>query len=628
VRSPQDQPKKKRKSASALIFLILIAAAAAVLLLALSGTGVVRTLENRTIDYRFAARGARVPVHPAIKIIALDDETFEKMSEPFTIMAARITDVAEKIVRAGARVTGIDGIQEISLESFVPGQTRRMQLLAASGRVVLISYLRPDGTRKYPIAPITAVAGLENVPPSNLAPDEDEVIRRHPIHLEDAKGAHLPTFPIVVAARFMGGELESGSDGRYRIASQVIRDEGGYVAVNYAGPPGTFPVWSFYEVLGRARRNEDAWFKKNFENAVVLISRTDAAGKDWFETPFNVRPGGQMSGVEICANVINTILQGRFLSFMRADHGFPILFLMCCITALSCYYLRPLPGTLLALGSALGYTWLDFFLFTAKGYVMSLALPVAAVPLSYGATFVYRYLTVDRRMRKIRETFGKLVSRPVEEDLWKENIEPRPGSGSEKRVTVLFSDINDFTPTCLGRSPTEVITMLNDYYTEMVDIAFRNKGMLLHFVGDEIITAHGASIDEPHQALLSVRTAVEMIRRLRALEKEKSDPGFYGAKIGINTGLMVVGFLGSMKRMEFTAIGESVNIAARIEALNKRLGSEILISEATYKELLKVEGENLDRVLPGVEFLPLEPQEIKGYEKKIMVYEVKVKEAC
>jgi len=628
----QAQRIRRADVISPVFSLCLIALAAGFLLVFISYTPLAGNLELRTLDYRFAGRDAGIPASDRIVIIALDDASFAAIDEPFLFWYPFLAEVVNRLVEAGAGVVGIDMIQQVSIEEYRPGSNRSMQMATLSGRVVLIAYLPPEGRIRYPIRPLMASAGVDNIALGNLTPDQDGVIRRQAIHMGPSTSLQVPCFPFLVTARYLNREMVQGDDGRYRLSSggdggsaeRYVQENNGLLAINFAGPPNTFRQIPFHQVLERAQAGDRDYFERNFRDRIVLIGRTDLEGKDLLRTPFSVL-GYPMSGIELHANTINTLLKQAYLVSGQKIAIFST-FLLCFITAFLCYYLRPLRGTLISCFALTLYWYATFQLFRHYGYLLDLVAPTLSVPLVFAAAFLFRYLTIDRRMGEIRDVFGKLVSANVAEELWKDRLEPRPGRGEEKTVTVLFSDINDFTPKCARHSAAEIMEMLNDYFNDMVEVVFKNNGTVGKYVGDEIMVMFGAPHQEPRQALLAVKTAVEMVRRLGQLKAEKGEPGFYETKIGIHTGKMVVGFLGSPQRMEYTTIGESVNLAARVEALNKRLGTTILISEATWLEIMEENQQSRIDDLPGVEFVNRGLQELKGFERPVTVYEVVIRE--
>ena len=565
------------------ITLIFIAVLSGIFMIYISGGLFVHNLELKTLDWRFVVRGEKVPVSDKIKIIAIDEKSFEEIDELFSLWPSLITDVAEKIVKNDAKVVGIDFLLSKSIDKYIPGETKKLQKVLLSEKVVLISVLKPDGEVKYPYDRIRAIAEPDNIGLGNAAPDIDEIVRRQPIYLDDPAGIHHPCFPFVLLSKYLEGEIHQEKDGRFRIADTVIKDEKGYITINYAGPPGRFNTISFFEVLEKARNNDNQYFKNNFKDKIVIIGRTDFTGKDVFKVPFSTLSGKGMSGIEIHANTINTVLQKDYITYIKKLYTIIIIFIFCLFITFICYYTRPFLSISISLGVIVVYAAAAFQLFTHQGIILDIVTSSASVPVVFGITYVYRYLTIDRKMKQVRNIFSKMVSPQVEEELWKENISTNLGEGEKREVTVLFSDINDFSNTCdKHEDPTEVMEMLNSYFVGMVDIVFDNRGTVKQFVGDEIMAIYGAPADEPEQAFLALKTAVEMIDKLKEMkEKSKGKKGFYETKIGIHTGEMKLGFIGSSKRMEYTTIGKNVNQAARLEALNKTFdpGSPLLSDE-------------------------------------------------
>lgn len=564
------------------IILTAIAIITGIFLILISDIPFIQNMELKTLDYRFIVRGRHVPISPDIKIIALDEKSFEQIDEPFFLWPSLIAEVIKKLTENDAKVVGMDLLQRKSIDQYIPGETKKMQEVLLTEKVILISILEPHGNIIYPFEKIRAIVEPGNIGLSNVAPDVDEIIRRQPIYLDDLKGVHLPCFPFVLLSKYSEGELHQGKDGLFGIGKTVIKDKNGYVDINYAGPPGTFETISFCDVLQKAKSRDDEYFRNTFKDKIVLIGRTDPGGKDLFNVPFSISNRKMMSGIEIHANTINTVIQGAYLTHNNKFHSAIILLLFCLTTSLLCYRTRPLTGISVSIVIIFTYIVLAFLLFIHHNFVLDIVIPSLSVPAVFLFTYIYRYLTVERKMKEIRNIFGKMVSPQVEEELWKENISIQPGEGEEKLITVIFTDINSFSDICDYSEAEEVMAMLNEYYDEMIDIVFENRGTIEQFVGDEIMAIYGAPAEEPRQAFLAVKTAVEMIDRLQKMKKKsEGKKGFYETKIGIHTGMMKLGFIGSSKRMEYTTIGKNVNQAARLEALNKNFdpGPMLLASD-------------------------------------------------
>jgi class 3 adenylate cyclase len=210
----------------------------------------------------------------------------------------------------------------------------------------------------------------------------------------------------------------------------------------------------------------------------------------------------------------------------------------------------------------------------------------------------------------IRSVFGRYATEEVVEDALRRGLKL---GGEEREVTILFSDIRNFTGLAERLQPNEVVDLLNDYFSEMVGVISRNAGILNKFVGDGIVAIFGAPQSHGNDAERAVKTALEMMERLEEFNRRLVKKGRPELNIGlgINTGRVVVGNIGSTERMEYTAIGDAVNLASRLEELNKELETSILISHSTYRQVKEV-----------VQAKRLKQVKVKGKEKRVWVYEV------
>jgi adenylate cyclase len=212
--------------------------------------------------------------------------------------------------------------------------------------------------------------------------------------------------------------------------------------------------------------------------------------------------------------------------------------------------------------------------------------PFLTIGLAYSSTTVFRLLTEEREKRKIRNTFSLYLSPVVVDQLVK-----HPGAlklGGERRIlTVLFSDIRGFTTLSEGMPVEDLVTLLNRYMDAMTEIILDHEGLLDKYIGDAILAVYGAPIPQNDHAMRACLTALDMMERLRQLhqEWEKEQLPCFDIGIGINTGPVAIGNMGSEKRFTYTVIGDGVNLTARLEGLNKKYGTHILISESTYLEV-------------------------------------------
>ncbi|PKK90645.1 MAG: hypothetical protein CVV64_08940 [Candidatus Wallbacteria bacterium HGW-Wallbacteria-1] len=212
--------------------------------------------------------------------------------------------------------------------------------------------------------------------------------------------------------------------------------------------------------------------------------------------------------------------------------------------------------------------------------------------------------------KTIRNTFEKFLSPKLVEEML-ENPDSLKLGGERRRLTVFFSDIRGFTTYSEKHEPEQVVSTLNEYLTAMTDIVLDFDGTLDKFVGDEIMAIWGAPVPQEEHATLAVLASIEMLRKLQELQNGWRARGIEGIDIGmgINTGDMVVGNMGSLRRMDYTVIGDNVNIGARLEALTRQYDCHFIISESTYSHVSHM-----------IDALPLQPVTVKGKTKPIMIY--------
>jgi len=227
---------------------------------------------------------------------------------------------------------------------------------------------------------------------------------------------------------------------------------------------------------------------------------------------------------------------------------------------------------------------------------------------------VERYLSVDRWRAELHRLFKRYLSPPVADELVNNPRSRELGASRRRRVTVLFSDINNFTPACETRTPEEVIAMLNRYFEQMLAIVDRHEGTLKQFTGDEMMVLFGAPQDQPDHAARAVQAALDMLECLGDLARtQPAGTGFYDVKIGIHTGDVVVGNVGSQARTEWTCLGDDVNLASRIEGETKKVGARLLVSRVTRDEAAPL--------LPDVEWDSRGERTFKGKTRTMEVFE-------
>jgi adenylate cyclase len=322
-----------------------------------------------------------------------------------------------------------------------------------------------------------------------------------------------------------------------------------------------------------------------------------------------------MDGVEIHASAIGTLLHGTALRDASRWWGPVTIFALALLAAaLLNTPAHPLMKLLLLLLACLLYFGFASVIFARAGVILLVAAPLATVA-GGGVLGITMQVMAERRERiHARQTLEKYVSKPVADEILRHSASYENSLGGERRaITILFADIRGFTTLSERADPGEVVTQLNEYFTAMTEIIMEHHGTLSKFIGDEIMAIFGAPLTAGpvEDAWRAVQTAYEMRVRLAELqlgwEEQKRPPFHIG--MGINFGEVLVGNIGSPQRMEYTVIGDAVNVASRMEKLNKEFGTDILMSESVY-ELVK------DRV----DAQRMKTTTVRGREKELNVY--------
>jgi adenylate cyclase len=546
------------------------------------------------VNLRFRARGPKPTAAPVV-VVAIDDESLngwlddnavyhhmpDRWTWPRTVFAQAVDNLRE----AGAKVIAIDMVFSES-SRLNPGQDQAFaQSVKRAGNVVL-GYRFVDLTdqalmegRKLEtlipgLADAAADSGLVNV-----QRDPDDFIRRMP--LVDRTG--LPNLDLAVYRR-----LQFGKPQPYLLGEQGDWLQMGDnrmplpLAINYAGPARSFPTVSFHNVFYKdvpARLGGMGLFK----GKVVYIGSTTEILHDNYPTPF--APERPMPGVEVHANTLDTLLTRQYFGFLPPWSELLLVLGLGALSSLLTFRMRSWLGAAAMLGLELGYALLCVLAFTQGRLLLPMAAPMAAVFVSFAALTAWRLVVEERRSREIRSQFSRYVSKAIVDELLKDPSKIRLG-GEVKEVTILFSDVRGFTALSESMEAEAVVGLLNEYLTAMVDVVMANGGTLDKYVGDAVMAVWGSPLPDPEHRRKAATCAVQMMERLEQLRAKWSAEGRKPLDIGIglNSGRVVAGNMGHLHyKMDYTVIGDDVNLAARLESANKELKSHVLISGSTYQ---------------------------------------------
>ncbi|MDA0704640.1 MAG: CHASE2 domain-containing protein, partial [Proteobacteria bacterium] len=475
------------------------------------------------------------------------------------------------------------------------------------GRLVLAKVQH----RNEPIGPTPAqsfaVGHGANIRSVNLPDDADGVIRDAALMFRReaaAGGGYEMAFALDLAARAKGNTPVIGEDGSVAWAGMVLADSPDEtIPIAFPGTTAAYPTYSFADIVACVEKGDGDFLRTQFAGKVVLIggfldeedrrltsqrfsgAREQGANgprcalqpPEGLGAPTAARDA--IPGVFIHAAVIDNLLNGEIAS----RPGGLVQWFLGFAFALAATGLARAMAPLAAAGSLLAAVWTVTATVAFQALiVLPLLPPLAAGGLGFAAMTGFRIMVTDRDKRRLYRMFGLYLAAKVIDRMVESGRSPELG-GEEREVTIFFSDIAGFTRLSEGRTPSDLVELLNRYLSAMTDVIEEHGGFVDKFIGDAIVAAFGAPYDAEDHAAQAVRAAIACGVRLNALNREfaqRGEPNF-GQRIGINTGSVLVGNIGSRRRFNYTVMGDAVNLASRLEGANKAFGTEILVSEAT-----------------------------------------------
>jgi len=405
------------------------------------------------------------------------------------------------------------------------------------------------------------------------------------------------------------------AEAQYRTPEELLIpvDERGTMLINFMGPRSSASAdgYQTYPVRPYSGYNRDpgidpsAWPRTKAVANKVLMVGVFATGLAEDEKP---TPYGLMYGVEINANALNTIIMNRFLTPAPMWVDALILLMAVMLVSFMTSRLSTVWSLVITLVLILVYFFVVVYVFDFSSYILTFSASAFGALLAFLAIVAYRVMTEEREKRMIRNTFGKYVSPAVVNEIL---ANPPELGGVDKELTVFFSDIRGFTTLSESMSPQELVNHLNVYLSAMTDLILEYKGTLDKYVGDEIMCFWGAPLPQEDHALLACRCALRQMQKLQELNAEWPPEKRIAIGIGLNSGIMTVGNMGSPGRMNYTLMGDNVNLGARLEGTNKQYLTGVIMSEFTYGLVQdKVTARELDVI------------RVKGKNKPVSIYEL------
>jgi adenylate cyclase len=414
----------------------------------------------------------------------------------------------------------------------------------------------------------------------NMIPDSDGSNRWSPLVIK-FRGDYYSSLAMSLLQQYLDCPVlslnlrEYGVDGIKIGNNKIPTDEVGRMLINYLGPAKTFPHYSIADIIAGRIPAE------TFRNRIVLVGATAIGIYDLRVTPF----GATYPGVEINATVIDNILHQNFLmhSGLTRFIDFCAIILFGLAIGFIIPRLRAVSGIIVALLLIGIFVAINMFVFSRYNIWFNLIYPVLTMTVIYLGITIYCYISEEKEKKKIKSTFQHYLTASVINEMLKDPTKLKLG-GDKKNLTVLFSDIRGFTTISEKLTPEELVRLLNEYLTAMTNIVFQHDGLLDKYMGDAIMAVFGAPLDQPDHARRACLTALTMMAELHKLQGKWREEGrpVFNIGIGVNSGDMVVGNMGSEMRFDYTVMGDMVNLGSRLEGINKEYGTNIIISEFTY----------------------------------------------
>jgi adenylate cyclase len=533
-------------------------------------THLLRRTELQTIDARFSFRGSHAPPSDVV-LVQIDNATFQELTRlgrqaEFPFPRRYDAQVIDRIRQAGARTIALD--IEFSHATDERDDLALFQALArAHGHTVLAATQigRHGETEVLGGAQNVRAAGAR-VAAAILTTDSDGAVRRFADSFSD-----LPSLA-VAAAEVMRGQ---------RVAPALF--EAGTLPIDFAGPPGTLHAISFAKVL------QGQFPPTLFRGKLVVIGASAPVLQDVHHTATS---GDQlMPGPEIWANAAATLLRGVPLRFVPGWLNLALLVLMGAVVPLGSLRIRPRRAMLSALALALVFTLAVQVAFE-RGRILAYVYPLLALAVGTLGTLAVLYMGATIERERVRDMFSRFVPAGVVDQVLASTNENLRLGGVERDCTVLFSDLRGFTSFSETQPAARVIEVVNYYLNEMTEAILDAGGTLIAYMGDGIMAVFGAPLEQEDHADRAVAAAREMIGpRLAHFNAWLAEQGFqrsFEMGVGLNSGTVMAGNVGSEQRVEYTAIGDTTNTASRLESMTKEHDAMLFISHTTRERLRNV----------------------------------------
>ena len=593
---------------------LFVAAAIGVAFCLIAHFGLLHGIQLQTGDSLFKAANLNPQTGPEkdIVIVGIDDRSLEQLGNFSSWPRSYHAQLVDVLAEAGARVIVFD----VLFSEPAPDDEELAASIGNAGNVILpfiytiashkSTAIGQTTTLENAIRPLgTLEESALTVGHANVLPDEDGIVRRLPLVVKDNE-KYEPSLALTTIAGYLrrSQAIESPvRDNSLPFAGRTISlDDSGNMLINYIGDSGdplNFETISYVDAL----RSKS--LPATFQDKIVVIGVTATGLGDTFWTPI----GHMMNGVDLHVIAMHTILSGNFLKLAPSTVTIAVILLLAILCGLAVLRFRVLWATLSTVFLFIIYYIAAFFFFD-NGIMLNMLHPPVAVAGTFVGMNIYNVMYERSEKMEITRTFGRYVSPPVvDKILTTLREEDLKLGGTAHEITVLFVDARHFTSLSENIRSEVVVDVLNTYMTVIIESVLKYEGIITNFGGDSIMAVWNAPLESEDHAILATRAAINAQRAIIELQNEAATLMKMDFGISVNTGEAVVGNMGSKDRLEYSAIGDAVNIAARLAGAVP--GGKIWIGASTYE---KIKGH--------ISAKQLESLSVKGRHEPVQVYEI------
>jgi adenylate cyclase len=570
----------------------------------------IERVELTARDLIMRLRGKQEP-SPDIVIVAIDDFSFNWTGFQWPWPRNYYAEIIDQINKGGGKVIAMDIVlfEQDKLPANDEALAKSLEAASASAAVVQLFTTEVDGQTVYtfsqPISQIRTVLDGSGI--STVKRDEDAIVRKVQA-FESYNDRDINHWAFEIASLYLGVDKPTKqTDSSLQFNGQTVPLQSKEMSVNFAGPAGTYTTYSAANVHDgiTLEENHDA-----FRGKIVLIGATTLTLQDIYPTPFSATK--PTPGVEIVANTIDTILNGTYLRETPPWLTFVITIIAALLAALISNIKRPTVTLITMTAVMFAYMVAGVIIFISMRLYIPTVAPQIMLFLGVVLPTLERAVSEELEKRRVRSLFSRFISPEMVEQMM--NTTDLNSLNKRSDVSIIFSDIRGFTTLSEKLAPEDVVALLNPYLEAMSEVIYKHGGTVDKYEGDAIIAFFGEPVHFPDHAVRALRASLDMRKALEQLRDKwakEGRPSQIEMGIGVNSGEVFVGMVGSSQRINYTVIGDNANLASRLQDLTKTYSWPILISESTYESVKdEFDTEFADAVT------------VKGKTKPVNVYKV------